>query len=262
MGGGFPVEAVLEVAGGGVGFDHADDFGKFFHAFFHDVLAEFRVGVFGVAGVVVGVFGVPPDAGVGSGQGQAVEVFTRVGGGAVYVRQVWSDVSHLGGFHFIGMTAGGGFSHGPDPEVGLGIQLGIEEINEIVPFRFQLGLAEILDQVGVAAVAVDQQDFFEAVAGYFAAGLVEQAEKQLGTVRNGSRLVARLKDLAGVPKGENHGVLGAGGQQRKFAGNENICAERQVLPMLFHHAHGEDAEALREVGGFDKICRGEFFPRY
>ena len=68
---GFLEEAILQLQGASLGFEHANDLLQLRDGGVQAQAADLWVGTGGVPGVMVGIAGVPPDAGIRTGQRQA-----------------------------------------------------------------------------------------------------------------------------------------------------------------------------------------------
>src|ERR1700676_4374795 len=163
----------------------------------------------------------------------------------------------VGGFVFAGVIVGtGGF---------LGRAAGaaafaVENVHDIVVRLVQKALREEGKDVLVAAVTVDDDDFFASVAGHLVGGFLQELQLEFAGVSDGSGFVLGLKNLAKVVFRKDQGVVLLGGVQRGVTHIEQIGAQREMLAVLFQDAEREQAGALSLAYRGGKIGRGQFFP--
>ena len=112
------------------------------------------------------------------------------------------------------------------------------------------------EQAAVAAVAVDDEDFFAAVAGHLGDGFLKEGELGGERVGDGAGLLAGLEDLAEVVGGEDDGVLLFDGVEDGEADVEEVGADGEMCAVLFKDAEGKDADALGLVNGGDEVGGG------
>src|SRR5467141_1504401 len=124
----------------------------------------------------------------------------------------------------------------------------------------QLRLREKWNQVFVAAVAVDNDYFFAAIAGHLISGFLEQMQLQIHAVRYRSGFVLGFEDLAEIIFGKDHRVFLRRGLQRNVAHIQQIGAEREMRSVLFQNAERKKARALGLLDSRTKIRGGELFP--
>ena len=121
------------------------------------------------AGVVIRVTRVPPDAGVQVGENKTLLVLPRFSVGVVELDEVGTKIEHGGSFSLSRVPVVGWvrFTHPGDLLVLVRIGGGVMKVHHVVPSPLQLCLDEIPQQVDVAAVPIDDDDFFKAVSRNF-----------------------------------------------------------------------------------------------
>jgi hypothetical protein len=208
---------------------------------------------------VIGEAGVPPDAEVDrAGKiGEAVLVCAGFLGGAILVDEIGAGDEHGGGFALASVHVHGGFEGGAAGDVEMGQT---EDEDDIVAGAGELGLGKEREKAVVAAVSVDDDDFFAAVAGHLGDCFLEEGELGGEAVGDGAGLLASFKDLAEVVGREDDGVLLLDGVEDGEADVEEVGAKRQVGAVFLNDAEGEDADALGLVNSGDEVGGGEFFP--
>src|SRR5581483_3190216 len=100
--------------------------------------------------------------------------------------------------------------------------------DDVIAASLKLRLHEEAQQLRIAAVAVDDQDFLETIAGDLFAGRVEHLPHQMAWQGEGSRLVPRLINLPVEVIREDDGVFTFGDARRVFANLYQVRAHRRV----------------------------------
>lgn len=254
---GFLEEFLLEAWGDAVGFDGFDGVDEGGNGGFGFEFAEFAGGGGPVAGVVVGIFGIPPDSGVEAlGEVLAVAVGAGLFGGLIHFDEVGAGDEGARGFRFAGVAVVGGFLDGAAGGYG-GTEV---DVDDIVARLGELGLGEVLKKVSVAAVSVGDDDLLAAVAGHFVHRFLEQVELETRAVGDGAGFVFGFEDLAKVVFGEDDGVLLVGGREGGVAYVDEVGTEREVGAVLFNDAEGQDADPLGLANPLEELRSVEFFP--
>ena len=93
-------------------------------------------------------------------------------------------------------------------------------------------------------MAIDDEDFFAAVARHFVGGFLEELQLEIAAIGDGAGLVFGFKNLAEIIFGKYDRVFLFGGVQRCVADVEEIGAKGQMWAVLFENAEGEKADAF------------------
>jgi len=133
------------------------------------------------------------------------------------------------------------------------------QINRIGFLLLQAALRQEGQKVLVAAVGIEQDDLFKAVAPDLIQHALEELHEQGGLDGDCAGEAARFVDLAEVEGREDDRLFLLGGQAGDGVPGEVVGAEGQVGAVTLDHATGEDAHA----GGFHgegEFSGGEVFP--
>jgi hypothetical protein len=131
-----------------------------------------------------------------------------------------------------------------------------EDVDDVVAGAGHLSLGKEREEAVVAAVAVDDDDLFAAVAGHLGDCLLEESELGGEAVSDGAGLLAGFEDLAEIILGEDDGVFVFDGVEDGEADVEEVSAEGEVGTVLLDNAEGEDACALGLMDGGDEVWGG------
>ena len=132
----------------------------------------------------------------------------------------------------------------------------VQRIGFLLP---KLRLRQEAQQVIVAAVRVVQDDLLESVAPDLVQHTLQQIEQQRGPQGERAGEGARLVDLPKIKQRKDHRRLLLGSQAGQAVPDQRICAERQMLTVLFQHPQAQHTNAsfLHRRG---KIRGGQIFP--
>src|ERR1043166_1103400 len=133
-------------------------------------------------------------------------------------------------------------------------------VDDVIVRLVELTLREIGKETFVAAVAVDDKNFFAAVTRHLVGGFLQEIKLNLTAVGDGAWLVLGFENLPEIVFGKNDSEFFLGGVQRGVTHVEKICAERKMGAVFFQNADRENAGAFGEFDGLAKIGGGELFP--
>src|SRR6185437_6383033 len=120
------------------------------------------------------------------------------------------------------------------------IRAWFEEIDCIVASFFQPGLNEITDQLGVAAMTVDDDDLVETVACDLVTGGFEEIPNDALGKRKATGHMPGLVDLTIKIIGEDDGIFLLRRPRGPFSHLDQIAADRHVRSMFFQDTDRED----------------------
>jgi hypothetical protein len=164
------VKLILQFEALRVCFHGAEGLYNGLHPILHIPLSQFLGCSQAFAGIVIRKAGVPPDACVGLfGQTQAVQICAGFGVGAVEMNQVRARDDGVGGFVFARMIIDAGGFLGRTARLAA---FAIQNIQNIVVRAVELRLSKVGKQMLIAAMTVDDDYLFTAVAGHLVGGFL------------------------------------------------------------------------------------------
>jgi hypothetical protein len=114
----------------------------------------------------------------------------------------------------------------------------------------------------VATVRVDNDDLAQAIARDLAAGVVEQAQDEVGFDGDGSGVVARFQDLREYEIREDDRRFNFRRAAADLAGNLHIGGEWQMVSMPLDAGQRKQTNSLNLCCHLRELIACEFFPTH
>ena len=126
----------------------------------------------------------------------------------------------------------------------------------------KLDLGKIVDQMVIAAMGIDDDDLFQAVAGDLTAGVFQQVDNRFRLDANRARDMSGFEDLGEDEVREDHHRFKFCRPAAEFTANEHIGAEWQVMPVAFDAREREQADILGLFHCLRELVSSQFFPTH
>jgi hypothetical protein len=154
------------------------------------------------------------------------------------------DRQDLAGLDLSCVAINGCLPLGRDGGLILGQESGIDDIDHVVAALRELSLSEELQERFVAAMSVDDHDLGETVAGDLATHSLEQTEEKVRLRSNSALAMPRFQDLTQEDIREDDDGLDLRRPAAELAGDEQVCAKRQMVAVPFDARQGEQTYPL------------------
>ena len=133
-------------------------------------------------------------------------------------------------------------------------------VDDVVFLSFERSLCKELDEVGVAAMAADDDYLLTAVTAHLGGGLLQEFQLKVRAVGNGAGLVLGFEDLSKVVFRKHDGVFLLHRFEGRITDVQKIGSHGAGGPVLFDDSEGKQADTLGLIESFDEIFGRQFFP--